>query len=189
MLQHLITSARLALGTWVLCAGLYPCTLWAFGRVAAPAAADGSLVYAADGTVVGSTLVAQAFTQPHYLWPRPSAVDFDGAAAGGSNLAPSNPLLTERAIGTLTSLDGEAPVPAELVAASGSGLDPHVTLRGALYQAERIARARGVSRDRVEAVLRDEASEASSLRPALVNVLLANLALDREIGAAPNRAG
>lgn len=175
-----MSALRFVVVTMVLCGGLYPLVLLGVG-VLAPEAAHGSLI-GRDGQVVGSALVGQKFSRPGYLWPRPSAVDHNAAAAGGSNLGPTNPALTERVKASIQALGGAGPVPADLVAASGSGLDPHVTLAGALYQAPRIARARSVDPGRVEAVLRDVSEPEGLFRPALVNVLRANLALDEALG-------
>lgn len=184
--RDLVTSLRFVLGTMVLCAVVYPLLLLGFGRAFVPARAQGSLVRGPDGTIVGSMLIAQRFERPEYLWPRPSAASYDAAAAMGSNLGPSNPELTRRAAAEVARL-GAGPatggaLPAELATASGSGLDPHLTLAGALYQVSRIATARGVAPARVEEAIRSSASAGSSSCPSLVNVLEANLALDRHLG-------
>lgn len=154
-----------------------------------PDAAHGSLLVDAEGRVVGSRLVAQRFESPTYVWPRPSAVDHAADRSGGSNLAPSNPALRERVVAELARLaaDAEHPVPLELVLASGSGLDPHVTLAGALWQAPRIAAARDVDRREVEERLRSLARVPNPWSPPLVNVLEANLELDASFGT-PDRA-
>lgn len=185
MLKDLLTSVRFVLGTIVVCAVLYPVVLWAFGLAVVPRRAEGSLVRDDSGQVLGSRLVAQSFKRPEYLWPRPSAVDYAGAAAGGSNLAASNPALAERARAQVAqyAATNASPVPGDLVAASGSGLDPHITLEGALYQSKRIAAARGVAEDRLEEVLRLVASSGNPWCPPLVNVLEANLALDEQLGS------
>ncbi|HVI01830.1 MAG TPA: potassium-transporting ATPase subunit C [Enhygromyxa sp.] len=182
--KDILTSLRFVLGSLLLCSVLYPAALLLFGMAVVPARAEGSLVRDESGQIVGSRLVAQAFERPEYLWARPSAVDYNAAGAGGSNLAPSNPALTERARAQLVELAASesVPVPGELVAASGSGLDPHVTLDGARYQVERIASARGVGTSRVEDVLRRVASVGSPWSPPLVNVLEANMALDEQLG-------
>lgn len=184
-----MTTLRLVLVTLLGCSVLYPLVVLALAHVVAPEAAAGSLVRDRDGTVVGSRLVAQGFSRADYLWPRPSAVDYDATAAAGSNLASRNPALRAR-VETAGVLAGAgaapfSPVPAELVTASGSGLDPHVTLDGALFQAPRIAVARHVAVERVEEVLRHHATAPSFGRPALVVVLEANLALDAELGRVP----
>lgn len=184
MWKDVSISLRTCLATLSVCAVGYPAVVFGFAQIAVPGRADGSLIRDDKGRVVGSQLIAQRFQRPEYLWPRPSAVDYDAAATGGSNLSPTNPVLKER-IGkdvlrfAATSSD---PVPAELVMASGSGVDPHVTLDGALYQAPRIARVRRVSLPSVEGVLRS-CSESSLGSPALVNVLQANIALDRALGS------
>ena len=137
--------AAALLVTIVLCAISYPLILLGLGKAFFHDQAEGGLVEV-NGQVVGSRLVARDFPEVRYLWPRPSAADFDATAASGSNLAASNPALRTRIVhelGVLHASDDER-VPADLVTASGSGLDPHVTLAGALYQAPRIAAARGV---------------------------------------------
>lgn len=184
-------TLRLVLVTLLSCSVLYPLLVLALGRAVAPGAAEGSLLRDREGKVIGSHLVAQAFSRDDYLWPRPSAVGYDAAAAGGSNLASTNPELRLRAEQALAGLQqgmgaaSSTPVPAELVTASGSGLDPHVSLAGALWQAPRIAAARHVTVERVQEVLRAQATEPSFGRPALVVVLEANLALDVELGRVP----
>lgn len=188
----MLTTIRLTLATLLGCSVLYPLAVLAVGHAAAPDAAEGSLLRDAEGHVIGSRLVAQGFSRAEYLWPRPSSVAHDATAAGGSNLASSNPELRSRAEVALGALGIDAApstlVPAELVTASGSGLDPHVTLAGALFQAPRIASARHVDIERVEELLRAQATEPSFGRPALVLVLAANLALDRELGRMPAMA-
>lgn len=185
MIQDLFTSLRFILGTLIACAVVYPALLYAVGQTFVPARAHGSLVRDASGVVIGSRLIAQEFQRPAYLWPRPSAVGYDGAAAGGSNLSASNPALRRRAEARVHQLAAAADhrVPGDLVAASGSGLDPHITLDGALYQVDRIARARGMRADRVEEVVRHEATSGTPWSPPLVNVLEANLALDKHLGS------
>jgi K+-transporting ATPase ATPase C chain len=178
------TTIRLTLVTLLGCAVIHPAVVLALARVLAPEQAEGSLLRDDAGRIIGSELLAQRFERDDYLWPRPSAADYDAAAAAGSNLASNNPALRERVQVDLVRLGAStaSPVPAELVTASGSGLDPHVTLAGALHQASRIAAARHVAVERVEEALRSQATRPGLVRPALVNVLQANLALDRELG-------
>jgi K+-transporting ATPase ATPase C chain len=137
--------------------------------------------------MVGSSLVAQKFTQPRYFWPRPSAVDYSAAAAGGSNKSPTSPDLTKRAEEIVAQYGATAknPLPPELAAASGAGLDPHISARAALYQAARVAEARGLSLSKVEALIKDHAfSPGGFLAPdLLVNVLELNIALDNVAAA------
>lgn len=173
----------LLLGTLGLI-GVYALLLLGFGFVFAPSAANGSLIHGSDGELVGSRLVAQPFVHPGYLWPRPSAVGHTADAAGGSNLAASNPALRERVIADLErhGATAEQPVPADLVTASGSGLDPDITLAGALYQVPRIAATRQVDRHEIEERLRSLAHTPNPWSPELINVLEANLELDRTFG-------
>lgn len=173
MLHDLLGSLRFALASiLVLCVG-YTGLLLVGAAALAPRSRLGSLLEV-DGRIVGSSLIAQDFQRAEYLWPRPSAAGYAADAAGGSNLSPANPAITERAGQIIERLGGttDAPVPADLVLASGSGLDPHITLEAALFQTARIAAARGVGIDSVERAVR----QAS--RSGLVNVLLANIALD-----------
>lgn len=183
MSRDLFISVRAVLASLVVCAVLYPVVVLGFARIAVPEEAAGSLIRNEQGQVMGSRLIAQAFTRAEYLWPRPSAVGYNSAATGGSNLAPSNPALTERATAAVAQFEAthDRPVPAELVAASGSGMDPHVTLQGALFQVPRIAHARNLSEARVEELVRQQAVP-TPFSPPLVNVLEANLALDKSFG-------
>jgi K+-transporting ATPase ATPase C chain len=166
----------------------YAALTWAVGQIAVPDKAGGSLIRAADGTVVGSRNVAQAFTQQSYFWPRPSAVAYNAAGAGGSNKSPTSPDLTARASETILAYGATAanPLPADLAAASGAGLDPHISERAALYQAPRVATARGLPLAEVEAMIAAAAfSPGGALTPdRLVNVLELNLALDAQASPA-----
>lgn len=173
-------SVRTTAATLLVSSGLYTALVLAVGQGLSPATANGHLVER-DGVVVGSRQVAQSFEAPHYLWPRPSAAGYNGAAAGGSNKSPTNPELAERARAEIArhGASGERPLPAELATASGAGLDPHLSLAAALYQAPRLAAARGVRVADVERVIVGQTTMlplASGTR--LVNVLETNLALD-----------
>jgi K+-transporting ATPase ATPase C chain len=170
----------------------YHLVMWGIGQTAFRAQAEGSLVRRADGTVVGSRLIAQKFTKPEYFQPRPSAVDYNAASAGGSNYGPSNPdhlkAVRER-LDAATRLEGApaSAVPSEMVTASGSGLDPHIPPAAAELQAPRVARARGVPLDRLLELVRahTEPPTFGFLGRARVNVLELNLALDASLAAAP----
>lgn len=177
------TSIRIVLVTMVICCLLYPLVILGIGQTLTPNSANGSLVSNGQGEIVGSKLLAQKFDRPEYFWPRPSAVDFNAAAAGGSNLSPTNPELRERAKTLVARFKASAddPIPADLVTASGSGLDPNITLAAAKYQAARVAAARGLSIETIVELLDKYAHRpggALTPRP-LVNVLIVNMALDR----------
>jgi K+-transporting ATPase ATPase C chain len=169
----------------------YPLAVTGIAQVAFPKQADGSLIRDAKGQVIGSALIAQNFTKPQYLHPRPSAAGSDGYDASntsGSNLGPLNPDLAKRIAKDTAGLQGEGagPVPGDAVTTSGSGLDPDISPANAHRQAARVAAARGIPVAEVE-----KAIDASTTQPWLgifgqpaVNVLKANLALD---AAAPDR--
>lgn len=177
----LVASLRIALASMVLCVIGYGGFILGAATLIAPESRLGHLIEI-DGQVVGSRQVAQAFTRPEYVWPRPSAVDYAADATGGSNLSPANPLIRERAEGLLASLGAtpENPAPAELVLASGSGLDPHITEAAALFQADRVALARSISVERVRTLIDAQARPIGPGDPArVVNVLVLNIELDR----------
>ncbi len=167
---------------------LYPLLVTAVAEAAFPGRAHGSLVVE-DGKVVGSHLVGQPFSEPRYFWGRPSAtapVPYNAGASAGSNLGPTNGTLTETARARASALHAvdptnTLPVPVDLVTASGSGLDPHITPAAAEYQLRRVARARGLPEDRVRALVaaHTEGRDLGLLGEPRVNVLLLNLALDR----------
>ncbi len=192
----LVTEAtcalRIGLFSILVLGGLYAAVLRGFARAAVPASAEGSLVRNADGTIIGSRLIAQKFSQPFYFWPRPSAVDYNAAAAGGSNLSSSSPELKRLVSGRIAALGGTAakPVPVELLAASGSGLDPHLSVEAVLYQSERVAAARGFNPASFRDWLGSWTDEGINRRKApLINVLELNIALDERFGSPPNPAG
>jgi K+-transporting ATPase ATPase C chain len=189
----LVPAVGATLVTLLLTGLLYPIAMTGTAKVLFPARAEGSLVQDAAGNVVGSSLLAQAFTRPVYFQPRPSAAGdkgFDTTSSGGSNLGPSSKKLQETAAARLAALEkdnpeAEGPPPVELVTASGSGLDPHLSPPAALWQAPRVARSRGVSLERVRALVQEntEGRDLGVLGEARVNVLALNLALDRRFGA------
>jgi K+-transporting ATPase ATPase C chain len=181
-MQDLLASIHLVVVTMLICVAGYAAVIWAVGSILTPGTAQGSLIAAPDGKIVGSRLIAQKFTKPEYFWPRPSAVDYNAAAAAGSNKSPTSPDLTKRAeeIVPLYGVTPANPLPPELAAASGAGLDPHISEQAALYQAKRVAEARGLPLGDVETIIGDHAFKPGGfLTPdRLVNVLELNLALD-----------
>lgn len=161
---------------------LYPLAVtWIAGAVF-PVQAHGSLIQYADGSVGGSSLIAQPVADPRYFQPRPSAVDYNASGSGGSNLGPTNPLLRDRvtaSIARLRTAGVTGPVPAELVMASASGLDPHLSVEAALVQAPLVAAARNRSVDELRAfVLAHRVADPMPFHPEYVNVNTLNQALD-----------
>jgi potassium-transporting ATPase KdpC subunit len=185
-------AVRTTIVTLVLTGLIYPFVMTGLAQILFPWRANGSLVTDEKGEVVGSELIAQGFANPAYLQPRPSAAGekgYDATSSSGSNLGPTSKKLQDRIKEDLKRLkeenpDPRGPVPADLVTASGSGLDPHVSPQGALWQVPRIAKARGVAPDRVKAVIdaNVEGRTFGILGEPRVNVLLVNLALDRQFG-------
>lgn len=185
-----IRPALATLGLMTVLTGLaYPLALTGLGQALMPEQANASLIVR-DGQVIGSALVGQAFAAPGYLHPRPSAVDYDAAAAGASNLGPTSAALIAdqagRAVDFVAST-GAASVPVDAVTASGSGLDPHVSPENARAQAARIAAARGVPQARVAALIEAQVEPRwlGLFGEPRVNVLAVNLALDAAFPAAP----
>lgn len=169
----------------LLFGGGYHLVLWGIGRVAFADQAEGSLVRRADGTVIGSRLIAQAFTRPEYFHPRPSGVDYNAASTGGSNYGPLNPDHLEAVrtrLDAVTAGEGVKAdrVPSEMVTASGAGLDPHIPPSAADLQAARVAAARGVSVERVRTTIQEHTEQPlwGLFGRARVNVLELNIALD-----------
>lgn len=181
-MQSLLASIRIAAVTMLVCVAFYATAVWAVAQAVSPDTAKGSLITSHDGTIVGSRQIAQAFTRPEYFWPRPSAVDYNAAGAGGSNLSPTSTKVTDRGQDIVERYGAtpEHPLPADLAAASGAGLDPHISEAGALYQVARIAEARGLDQSRVEALVRSAAFSPGGFltQGHVVNVLELNLALD-----------
>ncbi|WP_108661000.1 potassium-transporting ATPase subunit KdpC [Acuticoccus kandeliae] len=159
----------------------YPLGMTALSQAILPHQANGSLLER-DGVVIGSALIGQPFAAPRYLWPRPSAVDYDAANSAGSNLGPTNAALVAGIAARAAALEAanEVKPPVDLVTASASGLDPHISPEGAFAQAARIATARGVAPAEIRAFLRAhvEGRALGFVGEPVVNVLLANLALD-----------
>ena len=178
-------TLRLLLVLTVLTGVLYPLAVTAVAAVAFPSASRGSLVEV-NGKAVGSRLIGQPFDDPKYLWGRPSATGpapYNAAASSGSNQGPTNPALKEALEGRIKAFRDAGTtgaVPTELVTASGSGLDPHITPEAAAFQVDRVAAARNVSADTVREAIatHTEGRSFGLLGEPRVNVLLVNLTLD-----------
>lgn len=182
----LIASIRMLLALTLLTGVLYPLAVTGVARVAFPRRAQGSLVIR-GGRVMGSSLIGQPFSSPRYFWSRLSATSppYNAGASSGSNLGPLNPALFDAArarIAALRAADSTltGPVPVDLVTASASGLDPHISVASALLQAPRVARARGLPIEAVERLIRryTMARTFGVLGEPVVRVLELNLALN-----------
>ncbi len=191
----LMPAIRAAAVTLVLTGLAYPLFMTGLAQVLFPWRASGSLVRDGNGNVVGSALLAQRFSSPAYFHPRPSAAGekgYDPLASGGSNLGPTSKALRDQAASRLEALakenpEASGPPPVELVTASGSGLDPHLSPAGASWQVARVARARGIAPTRVQALVEEltQGRDLGVLGEPRVNVLDLNLALDARFGGAP----
>jgi K+-transporting ATPase ATPase C chain len=166
---------------------VYPSVITAVAQLAFPSKANGSIIVK-DGKPVGSELIGQAFSDPKYFWGRPSATSNfpdNAAASGGSNLGPTNPALADavkaRAAALLAADPGNSsPIPVDLITASGSGLDPHISPAAAMYQVPRVARLRGLPEDKVKELVAGNTGGRwlGVLGEEHVNVLKLNLELD-----------
>lgn len=188
----LVVALRTTLVTLLLTGLLYPLAMTALARGIFPRSSTGTLVTNGEGKVVGSKWIGQGFVSAGYFQPRPSAAGngFDATSSGGSNLGPTSAKLRDRVKADLVRLrhdnpEAPGPVPAELVTASASGLDPDLSPGAAAWQVARVAKARGVDVERVRNLLADqiEGRDLGFLGEPHVNVLLLNLALDRQFGA------
>jgi potassium-transporting ATPase KdpC subunit len=192
-MKELITELRGAIMATlilaVVCCGFYPLVVFAVAQVCFHDKANGSLIVGQDGTVLGSKLLGQNFTAEKYFHPRPSAAGngYDAINSGGSNLGPTSKKLADTIAQnvadyrTQNGLATNAPVPADAVTASGSGLDPHISVRNAELQAPRVAKARNLSVEKVLVQIRANTDPASLgfLGEPGVNVLQLNLALNK----------
>jgi K+-transporting ATPase ATPase C chain len=185
---QVLPALRMLVVISVLAGVAYPLFVTAIAQLAFPGPANGSLIVV-DGKTVGSALVGQPFDDPKYFWSRPSATSpqpYNGMASNGSNQGARNPVFADAVSARLKALrdadpGNAAPVPVDLVTASGSGLDPHISLAAAAYQAPRVARVRGMSIDQMMALVgaHEEGRTFGLIGEPRVNVLELNLALDR----------
>jgi K+-transporting ATPase ATPase C chain len=198
MLRELRPAVTLLALLTVLTGLIYPLAVTGIAQVLFPRQANGSLVTAADGRVVGSSLIGQVFSQDRYFQGRPSATvatdpndpsktvaaPYNAANSGGSNLAPTSKALIERVKGSVAALAAQNPdarVPTDLVTTSGSGLDPHISPEAAYFQVPRVAKARNMPEDRLRQLVGEhiEGRTLGFLGEPRVNVLALNMALDR----------
>jgi K+-transporting ATPase ATPase C chain len=187
MLKELKPALLMLALLTVVTGAAYPLLVTGVAQAVFPRQANGSLIER-DGKVVGSELIGQPFTDPKYFWPRPSAtgpVPYNAGASSGSNLGPTNPALEEAVKARIAALKAadpgnHAPIPVDLVTASGSGLDPHISPAAAEYQVARVARLRNLTPDAVRALVakHTEGRQLSVLGEPRVNVLQLNLVLD-----------
>ncbi len=192
LMKELISDLRSAIvSTLVLalvCCGLYPLVIYGIGQVAFHDKANGSLVYDAKGNIIGSSLLAQGFTSDKYFIPRPSAAGtgYDATSSGGTNLGPTSKKLADAITQNVADyrkqngLTADAPVPADAVTSSGSGLDPHISLKNAELQAPRVTKERKLAIEKVSELIKSNTDKADLgiLGESGVNVLKLNLALD-----------
>lgn len=185
--QDLKRALRMLIALTVLTGVIYPLAVTVVAQVVLPSAANGSLI-TVDGAVVGSSLIGQGFSDPKHFWSRPSATSpsaYNGAASSGSNQGPLSAALADAVksrVAALVAADPQhrSPVPVDLVTASASGLDPHVSVAGARYQVARVAAARGLAPDAVQKLVDEhtEGRDLGVLGEPRVNVLELNLALN-----------
>jgi len=187
MKDHIRPALMMFLIMTVLTGLVYPLAITGLAQLFFPEQANGSLIVR-DGRVIGSQLIGQYFDDPAYFWSRPSATSpfpYNAAASSGSNLGPTNPALFDAVrarVAALRAVDpgNDSPVPVDLVTASGSGLDPHISPAAALYQVKRVARVRSLDESTVQALVTQytEGRQLGFLGERRVDVLQLNLALD-----------
>ncbi|HWZ73578.1 MAG TPA: potassium-transporting ATPase subunit KdpC [Casimicrobiaceae bacterium] len=189
MFAELLPALRILVIMSVLTGIAYPLIVTGIAQLAFPRAANGSLI-SADGKTSGSELIGQPFDDPKYFWSRPSATSpqpYNAMASSGSNQGARNPALADAVKDRIKALrdadpGNTAPVPVDLITASGSGLDPHISVAAAEYQIARVAKVRGLPPDRIRELIgyATEGRTLGVLGESRVNVLKLNLALDRK---------
>ena len=182
-MKNFVTAVLMTVVTTILLGLVYPLVVTGLAQVIFPDKANGQLLRAADGTVVGSRLIGQPFSSPGYFRSRPSAAGYDAGASSGSNLGPTNQKLIDRVRIDVEKLQAEnpgKPVPIDLVTTSGSGLDPHISPAAAEFQVPRVARERGMSEADVRSIVavHTEGRQFGFLGEPRVNVLELNPDLD-----------
>jgi potassium-transporting ATPase KdpC subunit len=184
MISQLRPAFIMILAFTIITGVIYPLAVTGIAQVVFPHQANGSLIVA-DGKAVGSELIGQQFDDPKYFWGRPSAAGYNAAASSGSNYGPMNPSLKDAVQMRINDLkaadpDNTLPIPVDLVTASGSGLDPHISVAAALYQVHRVASARRLNKAEVKSLVEKytEGRQFGFLGEPRVNVLKLNLALD-----------
>jgi potassium-transporting ATPase KdpC subunit len=189
MKKNLHTAVLMTIATTILLGIIYPLVLTGIAQFLFPKQANGQLIQK-DGKVVGSAIIGQAFTSPGYFHARPSAAGngYDAANSNGSQFGPTNHQLIDRVKADVAALQAEnpgVPVPIDLVTASGSGLDPHISPAAAAFQVPRVARARGTSREDLQGLVakHTEGRQLGFLGEPRVNVLELNLELDEKFPA------
>jgi potassium-transporting ATPase KdpC subunit len=186
MKKNFLISIWMTLATTVLLGIIYPLVVTSLAQVMFPRQANGNLIRQADGKITGSSLIGQPFTSPGYFHSRPSAAGaagYDPMASGGSNLGPTNKALIDRVSASVEAAKAENPgaaIPIDLVTASGSGLDPHISPAAAEFQIPRVARERGMKEEDVRAIVQKhtEGRQFGFLGEPRVNVLELNLELN-----------
>lgn len=186
-MQEIKPAIMMFIAFTLICGGLYPLAVTGIARAVFPAQAAGSFIRDGKGRAIGSALIGQPFSGPSYFWPRPSATPdfgYNPTGSGGSNSGPTNPAYLKTVADRVKALRDSGvtgPIPADLVQASASGLDPHISPQAAMLQVPRVARARGLSETAVARAVAQASEERQwgFLGAPRVNVLVLNLEMDR----------